>query len=144
MTTHEQWRGDQKALRDALDARRRQLADDLQVRVERIRENGSSATQAKEPDDGDPCDLDVALVEIAMATLRRIDQAIERLDTGCYGLCTLCQRPIGEARLRALPFAVSCQQCESLREARGESRRALRKSAWAREPDAGERSIHDL
>ena len=144
MTTDEQWRGDQKALRDALDARRRQLADDLQLRVARIRDNGSNASQAKEPDDGDPCDLDVALVEIATATLQRIDEAIERLDTGRYGLCTLCGRPIGEARLRALPFAVSCQTCESVRETRGEGRRPLRKSAWAREPGSDERPIHDV
>ena len=144
MTTQEQWRGDRKALRDALDARRRQLAEDLQLRVARIRENGANAAQDLEPDDGDPCDLDVALVEIATATLQRIAQAIERLDNGQYGLCTLCQHPIGEARLRALPFAVSCQKCQSLREELGEGRRPMRKSVWTREPGSEDRLIHDL
>ena len=62
------------------------------------------------------CDLDAALADLATTTIHRIDQALERLDVGTYGLCTRCGDPIGEARLRALPFAVCCRHCEAARE----------------------------
>jgi RNA polymerase-binding transcription factor DksA len=132
MPTDKQWRGDRTALREALEERRRQLNEDLQLRIARIRENGSRATVAKEPDDGDTCDLDVHLVEIAAATLRRVDQAIARLDHGRYGRCTRCHGPIAEARLRAMPFAVCCQRCEMLREREAARRRSVdRGRVWS-------------
>src|SRR5688500_10303436 len=124
---------DPQALRDLLDQRRRQLAEGLHALKARIREHGSHIALAKEPDDHDPTDLDVVLVDIATATLRRVDHALERLADGEYGTCARCRRAIGEARLRALPFAVRCQQCETLRE-REEipaDLRPGRKSAWA-------------
>ena len=57
-------------------------------------------------------DLEIALVERGFATLRRIDEALRRLDEGVYGLCGRCGATIPEERLRALPFAVRCQECE--------------------------------
>jgi len=57
-------------------------------------------------------DLEIALAERGYATLRRIDEALSRLDEGEYGLCGRCGEAIPEARLRALPFAVRCQECE--------------------------------
>lgn len=50
-------------------------------------------------------------------TLVRIDEALGRLDAGLYGTCTECEGAISERRLRALPFAVRCQNCEERREA---------------------------
>jgi DnaK suppressor protein len=134
MATGNQWRSaDREELRTMLAARRRQLTEDLQLRIDRIRENGSQAPLAKEPDDGDPCDLDVSLMELTTAMLRRLDVAIERLDNGRYGRCTRCRGPISEARLRAMPFAVSCQQCETTREREEASRRAMarKRPTWA-------------
>jgi DnaK suppressor protein len=107
---------DRRALREHFNARRRQLNDDLQVRRARIREHGAAAAVAKRSDDVDESDLDVALIDIGTAALHAIDRAIECLDEGTYGLCTRCGAPIGEARLRALPFAVYCRECETARE----------------------------
>ena len=135
--TGNQGRGaDREELRTFLTERRRQLAEDLQLRIDRIRENGAETPRAKEPDDGDPCDLDVRLMEIATATLRRIDLAIERLDEGRYGRCTRCGGPIPEARLRAMPFAVCCQRCETAHEREVAANRAIarEKSIWADGP----------
>jgi len=49
-------------------------------------------------------------------TLKRIDEALVRLDAGDYGSCVECAGEIAERRLRALPFAVRCQACEESRE----------------------------
>lgn len=134
MVPDKQWGGtDREELQTLLVARRRQLAEELQLRIARIREKGSYATVAKESDDGDACDLDVSLMEMTAATLRRIDRAIERLEDGCYGRCTRCRGPIAEARLRAMPFAVCCQQCETARERQAAATRGLvrKKPFWA-------------
>jgi RNA polymerase-binding transcription factor DksA len=104
------------ALRELLEARRQEASEALQVRMARMRERGESALIATESDEDGTGDLDVVLVEVASGVLRRIDDALERLDRGIYGRCTRCQGPIAKARLYALPFAVCCQQCEAVRE----------------------------
>jgi DnaK suppressor protein len=129
-TTHQ--RGDRKELRARLEARRRDLADEIQRRIAHMRDAGSTVTTVKEPDDTDPSDLDVWLLEIAAGTLRRIDQAIERLSEGRYGRCTSCRGRIAEARLRALPFATCCRQCEIVHERETAQTSMVRRSAWGR------------
>ena len=47
----------------------------------------------------------------AATELDQVNQALARLDAGEYGLCTECDEPIGEARLKALPYATLCIQC---------------------------------
>ena len=110
------WTADRAALRMLFHERRRQLAEDVEARKARLREQGAESSTTQEADDTGAPDLDVVLIDIGTANLHCIDQAIERLDTGAYGRCTRCQRPISEARLRALPFAVACRECESARE----------------------------
>lgn len=61
--------------------------------------------------------LEFALLQMNASTLTRIDEALLRLDAGHYGTCVECGEDIAEARLRALPFAVRCHDCESGREA---------------------------
>ncbi len=52
-----------------------------------------------------------ALDEAACCELARIDQALEDLDDGRYGICRDCGRVIGPGRMEALPFAVHCVEC---------------------------------
>jgi DnaK suppressor protein len=49
-------------------------------------------------------------------TLNKVDAALRRLEDGSYGDCFECGEEIAEARLRALPFAVRCKDCEEARE----------------------------
>jgi DnaK suppressor protein len=56
--------------------------------------------------------MDFALMEMESATLRKIDDAILRLQEGRYGICIECDEPIAEARLQALPFADLCRGCQ--------------------------------
>jgi DnaK suppressor protein len=44
--------------------------------------------------------------------LRLVDEALDRLDTGDYGICLGCDEPIAEKRLRALPWARYCVACQ--------------------------------
>jgi DnaK suppressor protein len=59
---------------------------------------------------------DFALMEMESETLREIDEAIQRLSDGTYCICSECDEKISEARLKALPFATVCRDCQAQRE----------------------------
>jgi DnaK suppressor protein len=44
--------------------------------------------------------------------LRLVEEALDRLDTGDYGICLECDEPIAEKRLNALPWARYCVACQ--------------------------------
>ena len=44
--------------------------------------------------------------------LRLIQQALERIGAGSFGICAECEGPIGLKRLPALPWASHCIQCQ--------------------------------
>ena len=48
-----------------------------------------------------------------------------RLEQGDYGYCFDCGEEIAEKRLRALPFAVRCKDCEEAREVAEQRQRQL-------------------
>ena len=56
--------------------------------------------------------MDFALMEMESETLRKIDEALIRLDEGSYGVCSECDESISEMRLKALPFASLCRDCQ--------------------------------
>lgn len=44
--------------------------------------------------------------------LRLIDEAVARIDEGTYGICQNCDQAIGEPRLKAVPWARYCVDCQ--------------------------------
>ena len=46
------------------------------------------------------------------AQLRLIDEALDRLDSGDYGICLSCDQPIPPKRLHAVPWARYCVRCQ--------------------------------
>jgi DnaK suppressor protein len=53
-------------------------------------------------------ELDLGLEEGAQQTVDEIDAALARIEDGSYGSCENCGKPIGEDRLRAIPWARLC------------------------------------
>ena len=51
-----------------------------------------------------------------LAELGRIDDALDRLHAGEWGICTTCEGSIALARLAANPAAARCVRCEEARE----------------------------
>jgi DnaK suppressor protein len=45
-----------------------------------------------------------------------IDDALKRLATPEFGICQMCNRPIGKKRLAALPWTPYCIDCQQKRE----------------------------
>lgn len=60
--------------------------------------------------------LSVTLMENDRIELERIEKAITRIETGAYGKCETCQKPIPMPRLKALPWATRCISCQSKHE----------------------------
>ena len=52
-----------------------------------------------------------ALAREAAERITAIDAALGRIDTGTYGVCVVCGRPIPAGRLEARPTATTCVAC---------------------------------
>jgi RNA polymerase-binding protein DksA len=49
-----------------------------------------------------------------------IDEALDRIKSGEYGTCEVCEKPIRKKRLRAIPYAKYCLKCQAEQEKRKE------------------------
>ena len=106
--------------RAILESRRAELSQDVEVRIRDVRSEGigdrdvRDAAESSEIDIQD--DIGFALIQLKAETLKKINTALRRIDEGDYGDCFECGGEIAEARLRALPFAVRCRDCEAIHE----------------------------
>jgi RNA polymerase-binding protein DksA len=55
---------------------------------------------------------DLAIGESVEHMLHKVINALEKIDRGTYGRCDACSKPIKKARLKALPFATLCLDCQ--------------------------------
>lgn len=60
----------------------------------------------------------LALMETEEDTLSLVEDALERIEEGAYGVCTECESRIPKARLNAIPYAAHCIRCASELESR--------------------------
>jgi DnaK suppressor protein len=115
-------RGRYEELKRILEDRRREIMSQVQERMRDVRAEGAGATvqgvlDAAESSEADIQDeIEFALIQMKAETLNRIDEALRRLEEGSFGYCFECGEEISERRLRALPFAVRCKDCEEARE----------------------------
>lgn len=49
--------------------------------------------------------------------LKKIDKALEKMDSGTYGICETCGQEIGVKRLEARPVTTLCIECKTEQEA---------------------------
>ena len=50
--------------------------------------------------------------------LEQTERALERIEDGTYGVCEVCGKPIGKARLQVFPRATLCMSCKQREERR--------------------------
>jgi DnaK suppressor protein len=82
-------------------------ADEPDVDAENVADHGSDAFERH---------ITLELMENEARTVRQINQALDLMDGGTYGLCAACNEPIPLARLQALPFAENCIACQTAQE----------------------------
>ena len=110
-------------LKQMLEGRRREIHAEVQGRMRDVRTEGAwggklnevlDAVESSEADIQE--EIEFALIQMKSETLNKINDALARLDQGDYGNCFECGEEIAEKRLRALPFAVRCKDCEEAKE----------------------------
>ena len=111
--------------------RRREIMSEVQGRMRDVRAEGAGDASQGVLDAAESSELDIqdeiefALIQMKAETLNRIDEALHRLEEGTYGYCFECGEEISEKRLRALPFAVRCKDCEEAREVKQQRDRLM-------------------
>ena len=63
-------------------------------------------------------ETEAGLIERYEYRLKAIDAALSRLERGRYGICEKCKEEIPIERLKAVPFAAYCIDCQSKRNER--------------------------
>ena len=44
--------------------------------------------------------------------LKSVEEALDRIETGAFGVCLSCEEEIPEKRLKAVPWASHCLSCQ--------------------------------
>ncbi len=89
--------------------------------------SGAQASAMMDYDDRPADEIDLALEQQTAAAstrisnglkfeLERIKRALHRVESGRYGICLDCEEPIAPKRLKALPEAELCVDCQEAQE----------------------------
>lgn len=118
---------DLAALRTRLAAMRAALLEEIASADEDLDEIEATreAELAERSQEEAAADLAARLGERGFRELRQLEGAMERIDSGSYGVCLSCSLPIELARLEARPTALRCAICEAAREAPDRDEREL-------------------
>ncbi len=60
--------------------------------------------------------VDSAILEQQRKELAEIEHALDKIKHGTYGICEMCEEPIGKARLEVKNFARFCITCREINE----------------------------
>lgn len=115
------------------DALRKALAGDLSSLKELREQSGGDLVDAALDSAQD--EISSQLAEVESRELTQIENALERMRNGTYGLCEVTGKPIPLARLQALPYATMCIEAQREAERSGEMPR--RNADWSRILDTG-------
>ena len=100
-------------LRSMLEGMRQEILDEVKVQKEKAR----SKDYMGDLGDYATSDMVAEYAHIFGERLRRrlilIEEALEAIEDGDYGICEECEEAIGEKRLQLMPFARFCVRCQS-------------------------------
>ena len=57
-------------------------------------------------------DIMIELIQNGEEGVRNIDTALEKIEEGAFGVCELCAKKINKDRLKAVPYAKLCIDCQ--------------------------------
>jgi DnaK suppressor protein len=99
-----------------------QKRQELLARVRAARESEKEGPSEGAPDLGDRAlstvtrDLSYRLTAGERDILRRIDEALDRIENETYGECSNCGKKVQQGRLNAVPWARHCIDCQELQD----------------------------
>ena len=124
------------------DALRSALAGDLSL-LKELREQTSGDVVDFALDSAQD-EISSQLAEVESRELSSIETALERMRDGSYGICEECATTIPLARLQALPYAMTCIQCQ--RESEKGGGRPAHEANWGRliDPATDDIGVNDI
>lgn len=125
------------------DALRKALAGDLSLLKELREQTAGDLVDAALDSAQD--EINSQLAEVESRELAQIENALERIRQGHYGVCEMCALKIPLARLNALPYATLCIECQ--REAEKYGGAGSSQADWSRILDSSgdaDVSINDI
>lgn len=104
----------QKSLQKELLKKQQELTNRMeQLKIEASHEgNPISADFEEQAVEREGEDVIEEVGRVTQKELAEIRIALERIDNGTYGVCGECGDPIKVERLKALPFAMYCTDCQ--------------------------------
>jgi DnaK suppressor protein len=115
------------------DALRKALAGDLSMLKSLRDQNGGDVVDAAL--DAVQDEISSKLAEVESRELANIEVALERMRSGSYGVCEVCNGKIPLARLNALPYATNGIDCQRANDSAGIGGHYA--GDWSRIPDGG-------
>jgi DnaK suppressor protein len=79
--------------------------------------SGASIHSADRGTDRSENDVNLGCHESASLEIQEIDEALERILDGSFGLCQTCDEKIAKVRLAAIPYTRLCLACKKADEA---------------------------
>jgi DnaK suppressor protein len=108
-----------KEFRDMLLSRRKLLLGDVStMENEALKKGGDGELStlplhmADQGTDNFEQDITLGLMENESDELQEIQEALERIKDGSFGLCEGCKKSIPKARLKAIPYTRYCVECK--------------------------------
>lgn len=99
----------------------REITDDLRQGREGAKEDGMDTYDlASEERDRE---ISFILGDREREKLQSIENALERIEDGTYGICENCESEIAPGRLDAMPFSRLCVSCQAEQEKEARSQR---------------------
>jgi DnaK suppressor protein len=92
-------------------ARREQVVSGLGVKFDTMAKMGRVAEEDQAQLSHDEF-VSLRLNSLDYGQLRMVEEALDRLQSGDYGVCLACEQPIPAKRLQALPWARYCVPCQ--------------------------------
>lgn len=93
-----------------LDAAKNQLQADLGLEREELADENDLASSEY------LLSFELRLRDREKVLLRKIEEALERIDKGEYGICDVCGEEISLGRLKARPVTTMCIRCKEEQE----------------------------
>jgi len=97
--------------RDMLLSKRRDVLAGLGIKFDTLARMGRVAEEDQAQITHDEF-VSLRLNRLDYLQLRMIEEALDRLDSGDFGVCLACEEPIAAKRLKALPWARYCVTCQ--------------------------------
>ncbi len=109
-------------LRKHLISKREEIVREAKAEIAKYIKGDSSQMVETALDDGDwsvidlSADINIRRLETHRERLLGIDEALMKLREGTYGVCEECGGEISAERLKVLPFAIYCRDCQEKKE----------------------------